>query len=88
MDAIGCIPAFNRLFLNQSLLLKDFDVYPTCNKSQYNKIYQVYGKVLQNKNWYTQLYTTMNTIVTTADQVTKRNAFLSIFRSISHHKEP
>ena len=74
IDAFGCIPAFTRLFLNQSLLLNDSNTYNTCNKSQYNRIYHVYGKILQTKEWYTQPCTTMNTIVQ-EDTVTKRNSF-------------
>ena len=77
MNSIGCIPAFSRLFLNQSLLHNDSSLYPACSKVQYRKIYKLYGNVLQTKDWYVQPCTSMNTIVTMTDPVAETSGFRS-----------
>ena len=69
IEAIGCIPAFHKLFLNQSLLLNPSSAYPICSKAQYKAIYKLQENLLQTKDWYTQPCTTMNVIVTMADPV-------------------
>ena len=68
-DAFGCIPAFTKPFLNQSLPLKHSSAHQTCNNSQYKKIEEFYEDFMKNKKWKTQPCTIMNSIVTMKDPV-------------------
>ena len=75
IDNVGCIPAFNHLFLNDSLLLQKSNKYPICTRAQYRRIFQIYENFLQTKNWYTQPCSRMNTIVATDNSVTETKGF-------------
>ena len=77
VDAVGCIPAFTRPFLNPSLLLNESAINSTCNRAQYRRISQLYTNFLQTKEWYTQPCSRMNTIVTTADSITENKPLLT-----------
>ena len=77
MNVVGCIPAFNRFFLNESLLLNKSSMYPACNRSEYKRIYQLHRNVLQAKDLYTQPCTRMNNIVTTTDSITNTERLFS-----------
>ena len=77
IDAVGCIPAFTSLFLNESLLLNESSKYPSCSKTEYRRIFELYGNFLQTKNWYTQPCTKMSTIVTMADPVIETSGVAS-----------
>ena len=80
INVIGCIPAFTKPFLNQSLLLNDFSTYRKCNKSQYDRIYKISRDFLETKSWYTQPCTTMSTIVSMTDSIKERPAVLAMLR--------
>ena len=75
IDAVGCIPAFSRPFLDTSLLRNDSSMYPTCSRVQYKGIYKLYENFLQTKDWFTQPCTRMNALVATSDSITETNEF-------------
>ena len=77
IDAVGCIPAFSRLFLNDTLLLNKSAIYSTCSRTQYRRINKLYTNFLKTKEWYTQPCSRMNTIVTTASSITKTEPLLT-----------